>query len=37
MIRQSKTEFLVTVINQNQYTSKKLWGYMDHIAPKETK
>ncbi len=37
LIEKAKTEFYITLINENQNNSKKLWGYMDELAPKDSK
>ena len=37
MINKAKTDYCSTMIEANINNSKKLWGYMDEIAPKEKK
>ena len=37
MIDKAKTDYYSTMIEANKNNSKKLWGYMDEIAPKEKK
>ncbi len=37
LIEQAKTEFYAILINENQNNSKKLWGYMNELAPKDSK
>ncbi len=33
----AKTDYYSTMINANKNNSKKLWGYINEIAPKEKK
>ncbi len=37
LIEKAKTEFYTTLINENHNNSKKLWGYMNELAPKDSK
>ncbi len=37
MIDKAKTDYYSTMINANKNNSKKLWRYMNEIAPKEKK
>ncbi len=37
LIEKAKTEFYTILINENQSNSKKLWDYMNELAPKDSK
>ncbi len=37
LIEKAKTEFYTTLINENHNNSKKLWGCMNELAPKDSK
>ncbi len=37
MIDKAKTDYYSTMINANKNNSKKLWQFMNEIAPKEKK
>ncbi len=37
LIEKAKTEFYSTLINENQNNSIKLWGYINELAPKDSK